>query len=166
MRDRVSCGKVKLSHQLIPEGDHIPHEQEYNTRYGLSAILYEVCREIRREPCQLKVQQEPAVYLFLEAALERECSFPRLPFRRPHSHPSQHTEAELKLIRDMRRRNPELGMIELWHREDQKRFYSCRAFYSLDDFAKQLAVHNRRSNNAPMRPLRWMSPTELTVQYV
>ena len=30
--------------------------------------------------------------------------------RRPHSHPNQHTEAELKLIRDMRRRNPTLGM--------------------------------------------------------
>lgn len=36
--------------------------------------------------------------------------------RRPHSHPSQHTEEELKLIRDMRRRNPDLGMVELWHR--------------------------------------------------
>ena len=36
--------------------------------------------------------------------------------RRPHSHPNQHTEAELKLIRDMRRRNPDLGMVELWHR--------------------------------------------------
>ena len=36
--------------------------------------------------------------------------------RRPHNHPNQHTEAELKLIRDMRRRNPALGMIELWHR--------------------------------------------------
>ena len=29
--------------------------------------------------------------------------------RRPHSHPNQHTEAELKLIQDMRRRNPSLG---------------------------------------------------------
>ena len=36
--------------------------------------------------------------------------------RRPHSHPNQHTETELKLIRDMRRRNPNLGMVELWHR--------------------------------------------------
>ena len=35
--------------------------------------------------------------------------------RRPHSHPNQHTEVELKLIRDMRRRNPPLGMTELWH---------------------------------------------------
>ena len=33
--------------------------------------------------------------------------------RRPHSHPNQHTEAELKLIRDMRRRNPPPGMVEL-----------------------------------------------------
>ena len=40
--------------------------------------------------------------------------------RRPHSHPNQHTEAELKLIRDMRRRNPDLGMVELWHRLRQR----------------------------------------------
>ena len=36
--------------------------------------------------------------------------------KRPHSHPSQHTPEEIKLIQDMRRRNPTLGMIELWHR--------------------------------------------------
>ena len=40
--------------------------------------------------------------------------------RRPHSHPRQHTEAELKLIRDLRRRNPNLGMVELWHRLRQR----------------------------------------------
>ena len=40
--------------------------------------------------------------------------------RRPHSHPNQHTEAELKLIQDMRRRNPSLGMVELWHRLRQR----------------------------------------------
>ena len=34
--------------------------------------------------------------------------------RRPHCHPNQHTQAELKLIHDMRRRNPRLGMIEFW----------------------------------------------------
>ena len=44
---------------------------------------------------------------------------------RPHSNPNQHTEAELKLIRDMRRRNPDLGLIELWHRLRQ-RGYSSR----------------------------------------
>lgn len=33
---------------------------------------------------------------------------------RPHSHPNQHTEAELKLIRDMRRRNPHDGLVVFW----------------------------------------------------
>ena len=36
--------------------------------------------------------------------------------RRPHSHPKQHTEEEIKLIGKMRRRNPKLGIIELWAR--------------------------------------------------
>ena len=36
--------------------------------------------------------------------------------RRPHSHPREHTQQELKLIRDMRRRNPKLGIVELWAR--------------------------------------------------
>jgi len=40
--------------------------------------------------------------------------------RKPHSHPNQHTEEELTLIRNMRRRNPRLGMVELWHRLKQR----------------------------------------------
>ncbi|NLT14588.1 MAG: transposase family protein [Clostridiales bacterium] len=36
--------------------------------------------------------------------------------RRPHGHPKAHTEAELKLIRDVRRRNPNLGILEFWYR--------------------------------------------------
>ena len=45
--------------------------------------------------------------------------------RRPHSHPNQHIETELKLIQDMHRRNPNLGMVELWHRL-RKRGYTRR----------------------------------------
>ena len=33
---------------------------------------------------------------------------------RPHSHPNQHTPEELKLIRDMRRRNPNAGLVVFW----------------------------------------------------
>ena len=69
-----------------------------------------------------------------------------------------------KLIRPYTPRHN--GKVERSHREDQKRFYDCHAFYSLQDFALQLQIHNRRSNNIPMRPLRWLSPTEFTVQYV
>ena len=45
--------------------------------------------------------------------------------RRPHSHPNQHTEAELKLIRDMRRRNPKLGIVELWSRLRKRGYSRC-----------------------------------------
>jgi len=34
--------------------------------------------------------------------------------RRPHRHPNQQNEAEIKLVTDMRRRNPQLGLMEFW----------------------------------------------------
>lgn len=34
--------------------------------------------------------------------------------RRPHHHPNQHTDQELKLIKDMRRRNPNAGLVVFW----------------------------------------------------
>jgi transposase InsO family protein len=34
--------------------------------------------------------------------------------RRPHSHPKQQSKAEIKLVTDMRRRNPKLGLMEFW----------------------------------------------------
>ena len=69
-----------------------------------------------------------------------------------------------KLIRPYTPRHN--GKVERSHREDMKRFYSSHCFWSFDDFEKQLAVHNRRSNNFPMRPLHWLSPYEFIVQYV
>lgn len=69
-----------------------------------------------------------------------------------------------KLIRPYTPRHN--GKVERSHREDQKRLYSCHSFFCLEDFAKQLAIHNRRSNNLPMRPLGWLSPLEFTVQHV
>jgi len=40
--------------------------------------------------------------------------------RKPHYHPSQHTEEELNLIRRMKRRNPDLGLCEFWCRLRRK----------------------------------------------
>jgi transposase InsO family protein len=39
---------------------------------------------------------------------------------RPHSHPNQHTEEELKLIKDMRRRNPNAGLVVFWVKLKQR----------------------------------------------
>ena len=73
-----------------------------------------------------------------------------------------------KLIRPYTPRHN--GKVERSHREDQKRFYNTHSFYSLADFGEQLAVHQRKSNSLPMRPLHWLSPKEtlksFTVQNV
>ena len=69
-----------------------------------------------------------------------------------------------KLIRPYTPRHN--GKVERSHREDQKRFYNDRTFFSLRDFDGQLAAHQNRSNNIPMRPLGWCSPIEYLVQYV
>ena len=45
--------------------------------------------------------------------------------RRPHSHPKQHTPEKMKLIQKMRRRNPKLGIVELWARLKSRRYSRC-----------------------------------------
>ena len=49
------------------------------------------------------------------------------------------------------------GKVERSHRKDNEYFYATHKFYSFDDFKKQLAVHSRKYNNFPMRPLNWKS---------
>ncbi|MEI3102483.1 MAG: integrase core domain-containing protein [Oscillospiraceae bacterium] len=56
-----------------------------------------------------------------------------------------------KLIRPYTPRHN--GKVERSHREDQKRFYDTHRFFSLADFGVQLAAHQNRSNDLPMRPL-------------
>lgn len=68
-----------------------------------------------------------------------------------------------KLIRPYTPRHN--GKVERSHREDQKRFYDTHSFHSLKDFTKQLTMQQRRTNNIPMRPLRWLSPNEKLKQY-
>ena len=73
-----------------------------------------------------------------------------------------------KLIRPYTPRHN--GKVERSHREDQKLFYNTHRFFSLDDFGGQLAAHQSRTNNRPMRPLLWATPKEafssFRVQYV
>lgn len=45
--------------------------------------------------------------------------------RRPHHHPNQHTEEELTLIRNVHRRNPKIGVVELWARLRKRGYARC-----------------------------------------
>ena len=125
MRNRVSCAKVELPHNSLTKGDHISHEQEYNTGHGIPAISHEVRRKIRRQPRQSEIQQEPVVHLLLEAALGWKCGIPCLSVQaasRP-SKPAYGSRTETHP--GHARRNPTLGMIELWHRLRQRDYTRC-----------------------------------------
>ena len=70
--------------------------------------------------------------------------------RRPHSHPNQHTEEELKLIRDVRRRNPRLGLIDLWCRLRERGYTRCPE--SLYRVLKRLGALPEQSEKQPYHP--------------
>ena len=52
------------------------------------------------------------------------------------------------------------GKVERSHRKDNEYFYATHSFYSFEDFAKQLKVHNYKYNKFPMRPLNWKAPID------
>lgn len=63
-----------------------------------------------------------------------------------------------KLIRPYTPRHN--GNVERSHRKDNEYFYATHKFYSFNDFAKQLKVHNRNYNKFPIRPLNWNAPID------
>lgn len=64
-----------------------------------------------------------------------------------------------KLIRPFTPRHN--GKVERSHRKDNEYFYATHLFFSFDDFRSQLAVHSRKYNAFPMRPLKWQSPKKV-----
>ena len=75
----ASWDKVELPHNNLMRGGHILHEQAYNTRHGVSAIPDEIRGELRGQPRQPEVQQEPVVHLRLEEPLGWNSSLFSLP---------------------------------------------------------------------------------------
>jgi transposase InsO family protein len=70
--------------------------------------------------------------------------------RRPHSHPNQHTQAELALITRMKRRNPSLGLVELWCRLRNRGY--TRSIVSLYRVMKRMALLTPKQVSAPYTP--------------
>lgn len=58
--------------------------------------------------------------------------------RRPHHHPNQHTPQEIKLIRDMRRRNPHDGLVVFWVKLRQRGY--SRSICGLYRFLRKLGI--------------------------
>lgn len=76
---------------------------------------------------------------------------------RPHSHPNQHRPEELKLIADMRRRNPEAGLVVFWVKLMQRGYSrSITGLYRVLTKQGQMAVKPPNPKYIP-KPYEQMS---------
>ena len=70
--------------------------------------------------------------------------------RRPHSHPNQHTPEEIKLIQDMRRRNPHAGLVVFWVKLKQRGYQ--RSITGLYRFLKKQGMTAQKLPNPKYVP--------------
>lgn len=107
---------VELTRQNITERNHtcimnnVTQDMKYRQSLILFALKYGVSRASR------KYNRARSTIYFWLSRYNGTIESLACRSRKPHSHPNQHTEDELALLRRMRRRNPDLGLCELWCR--------------------------------------------------
>ena len=89
---------------------------------------------------------------------------------RPYSHPNQHRPEKIKLIRDMRRRNPNDGLVVFWVKLPQRGYTrSISGLYRFLRKSGQTAVKLPNSKYIP-KPYEQMSypgqRVQIDVKYV
>ena len=77
---------------------------------------------------------------------------------RPHSHPNQHTEKEITLVKNMRRRNPHAGLVVFWVKLRQRGYTrSISGLYRLlrrmDD--KPIKLPNPKQASKPYEQMQY-----------
>jgi transposase len=115
--------------------NNVTQDMKYRQSLVLFALKHGVSRATR------KYNKAPSyTYLWKSRYNGSIESLARKP-RRPNSHPAQHTEDELTLLRRMRRRNPDLGLCELWWRSREKGY--TRTIVSMYRVLKRLGLSLR-----------------------
>ena len=61
--------------------------------------------------------------------------------RRPHSHPNQHTELEIKMIKDYKAKNKDTGLVVLWVKLERNGY--TRSITSLYRVMQRLGKYNK-----------------------
>lgn len=117
-------------------------------RYRLSLIKYAQKHGVSKAAMKFKTNRQ---YIYrwkrrYDGSIEslRELS------RRPHSHKNQHTPAEIKLILDMRRRNPNAGLVVFWVKLMQRGY--SRSITGLYRFLKRQGIMAQKPPNPKYTP--------------
>ena len=89
---------------------------------------------------------------------------------RPHRHPNQHTEEEIKLIKDMRRRNPHAGLVVFWVKLRQRGYTRSisglyRVLRRID--GKPIKLPNPKKESKPYEQMQYPGQrVQIDVKYV
>ena len=75
--------------------------------------------------------------------------------RKPYSHPNQHTEKELTLIKNMKRNNKDTGLVVLWVKLKQRGY--SRSITSLYRVMVRVGVYNRVTHKRKYVPMEGLT---------
>ena len=110
----MACVKVELSRQNRKAGATLSamNKITQDMRFKQAVIEYSLKHGVTKAAIRYKTTRQN-IYRWRKkydgtVRSLADCS------HRPHSHPNQHTEAEIKLVKDMRRRNPHAGLVVFW----------------------------------------------------
>ncbi len=110
----MACVKVELSRQNRKAGATLfaMNKITQDMRFKQAAIEYSLKHGVTKAAIRYKTSRQN-IYRWRK---KYDGSIQSLADRshRPHSHPKQHTDGELKLIQNMRRRNPNAGLVVFW----------------------------------------------------
>ena len=110
---RAKCVTVKLPHKKATRRLSIAmNSVTQDMKFRQSLLKYSQKYGVTKAAIKYKTNRQ-YIYRWLRR-YDGTIDSLREKSRRPHHHPNQHTEQELKLIKDMRRRNPSAGLVVFW----------------------------------------------------
>ena len=120
MRDRRKSVRIKLPHKIQQkkEGLSLMNSITQDIKYRQSLMKYSEKYGVSKASRKYN-KSRSYIYFWLnrwDGSVESLAT----QSKRPHHHPNEHTKAEIKLIKDHRRRCPKLELPELWHRLKKK----------------------------------------------
>lgn len=117
-------------------------------RFRLSLIRYADKYSVTKAACKYKVNRQ-YVYRW-KNRYDGSWESLRDRSRRPHSHPNQHSDEEIRLIRNMRRRNPHAGLVVFWVKLKQRGY--SRSITGLWRVLKRLELAPQKPANPKYIP--------------
>ena len=111
MRDRPKSARIKLAHPIqVKEGLSLMGIITQEMRFRQSLMKY--CEKYGVKRASRKYNKSRSYIYFWKSRWDGTIESLAEHSKHPHHHPNEHTPDELKVIKDMRRRNPQLGLTE------------------------------------------------------